>query len=113
MLRLIPLVPFFVVNLVMGLTPIRTVTFWWVSQLGMLPGTAVYLYAGASVPSLSVLAEQGASGIISPRLLIAFTLLRIFPLLAQMVQRRWAPNTVAEGDAGNGESTTNNVMAKR
>ncbi|HCS55692.1 MAG TPA: TVP38/TMEM64 family protein, partial [Planctomycetaceae bacterium] len=49
MLRLIPAVPFFVINVVMGLTPIRARTFWWVSQLGMLPGTAVYVYVGASV----------------------------------------------------------------
>ena len=54
-LRLIPAVPFFVLNLVMGLTPIRTRTFWWVSQLGMLPGTAVYTYAGNSFPEISAI----------------------------------------------------------
>ncbi len=45
-LRLIPIVPFFVINLVMGLMPIRAVTFYWVSQLGMLAGTAVFVNAG-------------------------------------------------------------------
>ncbi|MCA8996204.1 MAG: TVP38/TMEM64 family protein, partial [Planctomycetaceae bacterium] len=48
LLRLVPAVPFFVINAVMGLTPLPARTFWWVSQLGMLPGTVVYVYAGAS-----------------------------------------------------------------
>ncbi|MFP6765908.1 MAG: TVP38/TMEM64 family protein, partial [Planctomycetaceae bacterium] len=51
-LRLIPVVPFFVLNAVMGLTRIRTRTYWWVSQFGMLAGTSVYVYAGATLPSL-------------------------------------------------------------
>ena len=55
-LRLIPAVPFFVINVVMGLTPIRTRTFYIVSQIGMLPGTVAYVYAGSSVPSLRDLA---------------------------------------------------------
>lgn len=58
-LRLIPQAPFFLVNLVMGLTPIRTLTFWWISQLGMLPGTCIYVYAGASVGSLECFAKMG------------------------------------------------------
>ena len=61
-LRLIPAVPFFIINAVMGPdTPIRTRTFWWVSQLGMLAGTAVYVYAGSRVPSLQTLAEKGVN----------------------------------------------------
>lgn len=56
-LRLIPAVPFFVINIVMGLTRIRTWTFWWVSQTGMLAGTVVYIYAGSTIPSLSQLAD--------------------------------------------------------
>jgi uncharacterized membrane protein YdjX (TVP38/TMEM64 family) len=56
-LRLIPAVPFFVINVVMGLTRIRTTTFWWVSQLGMLAGTCVYVYAGSNIPSLSQLVD--------------------------------------------------------
>lgn len=51
-LRLIPAVPFFAINVVMGLTPLGVGTFWWVSQLGMLPGTCVYCYAGSTVPEL-------------------------------------------------------------
>ena len=58
-LRLIPAVPFFVINVVMGLTPIRVRTFWIVSQVGMLAGTAVYVYFGANVPSLEKLVDRG------------------------------------------------------
>lgn len=83
-LRLIPAVPFFVINLVMGLTLIRARTFWWVSQLGMLPGTAVYVYAASRVPNLRVLAEDGVSAVFSPaqmtQILFAFALLGVFPL---------------------------------
>ncbi|MEO1530142.1 MAG: TVP38/TMEM64 family protein [Planctomycetota bacterium] len=82
-LRLIPAVPFFVINAVMGLTPIRIWTFWWVSQLGMLPGTVLYIYAGSSVPTIRVFAESGVSGILSWELFIAFTLLGLFPLLVR------------------------------
>lgn len=87
-LRLVPAVPFFVINLVMGLTPIRTWTFWWVSQLGMLGGTAVYVYAGAAVPTLNELAERGLKGIASPQVIVAFALLGIFPLIAKKVITR-------------------------
>ncbi|MDB4625020.1 TVP38/TMEM64 family protein [Rubripirellula sp.] len=94
-LRLIPVVPFFVINLVMGLTPISTRTYWWVSQLGMLPGTAVYVYAGASVPNLGQLAEQGAAAVLSPQqlvqLFIAFALLGIFPFLVKLLTK-WIGN---------------------
>lgn len=84
-LRLIPAVPFFVINLVMGLTPIPTRTFWWVSQVGMLPGTIVFVYAGSQFPSLSVLEEKGASGILTPQLIIAFILLGVFPIMVKKI----------------------------
>lgn len=84
-LRLIPVVPFFVINLVMGLTPIRTRTFWWVSQGGMLAGTAVYCYAGAAVPSLGELAERGMGGILSLRVIIAFVILGLFPITVKKI----------------------------
>jgi len=87
-LRLIPAVPFFIVNLVMGLTPIRTRTYWWVSQLGMLPGTAVYVYAGSAVPSLKQLAREGVGGILTPGLIFAFVLLGTFPLLVKTLLNR-------------------------
>ncbi|HSC94723.1 MAG TPA: FAD-dependent oxidoreductase [Burkholderiales bacterium] len=72
-LRLVPAFPFFLINLAMGLTPIRTWTFYWVSQLGMLAGTIVYVYAGTTLGEFRISAE----------LLIAFTLLGIFPLIAK------------------------------
>ena len=77
-LRLIPAVPFFVINLAMGLTPIRARTFYWVSQLGMLPATVVYVNAGTQLGAIDSLA-----GILSPGLIGAFVLLGIFPLLAK------------------------------
>jgi pyruvate/2-oxoglutarate dehydrogenase complex dihydrolipoamide dehydrogenase (E3) component/uncharacterized membrane protein YdjX (TVP38/TMEM64 family) len=77
-LRLVPVFPFFVINLVMGLTPIGTWTFYWVSQLGMLAGTLVYVNAGTQLAQLDSLA-----GILSPALLGSFVLLGIFPLLAK------------------------------
>ncbi|MGI9274805.1 MAG: FAD-dependent oxidoreductase [Endozoicomonas sp.] len=79
-LRLIPAVPFFVINLAMGLTPIRTWTFYWVSQLGMLPGTMVYVNAGAQLGQVE---ELSLSGILTPGLIGSFVLLGIFPLLAR------------------------------
>lgn len=88
-LRLIPVVPFFVINLVMGLTPLRTATFWWVSQLGMLPGTAVFVYAGAQFPSLATLAQKGAGGILTPGLIIAFILLGVFPIAVKHLLARF------------------------
>ncbi len=98
-LRLIPAVPFFVINVVMGLTPIRVRTFWWVSQIGMLAGTCVYVYAGSSVPDLRTLAERGAAGILTPRLIVAFVLLGLFPLFVKLVMRWFgrAPRVASEG----------------
>ena len=77
-LRLVPAFPFFIINLVMGLTPIRTRTFYWVSQVGMLAGTIVYIYAGTQISQITSL-----GGILSPGLLLAFLLLGIFPLAAK------------------------------
>jgi pyruvate/2-oxoglutarate dehydrogenase complex dihydrolipoamide dehydrogenase (E3) component/uncharacterized membrane protein YdjX (TVP38/TMEM64 family) len=79
-LRLIPAVPFFLINLAMGLTPIRTWTFYWVSQLGMLAGTLVYVNAGTQLVKIASL-----KGILSPGLVAAFLLLGIFPLVAKRV----------------------------
>ena len=79
-LRLIPVVPFFVINLVMGLTPIRVWTFYWVSQLGMLPGTVVYVNAGAQLGQVK---ELSFAGILTPGLVGSFVLLALFPWLAR------------------------------
>ncbi|MDD2739676.1 MAG: FAD-dependent oxidoreductase [Methylomonas lenta] len=77
-LRLVPLFPFFMINLAMGLTPIKTRTFYWVSQIGMLAGTLVYVNAGTQLAKIDSL-----SGILSPALLGSFALLGVFPLMAK------------------------------
>ena len=77
-LRLVPVLPFFVINLLMGLTPIKTRTFYGVSQLGMLAGTLVYVNAGTQLAQLDSL-----SGILSPGLVASFALLGVFPWLAK------------------------------
>ncbi len=91
-LRLVPLFPFFVINLLLGLTPMRTRTFYWVSQLGMLPGTVVFVNAGIQLGRIESLAD-----ILSPGLLFAFALLGLFPLLARKLvtwmQGRRRPGT--------------------
>jgi pyruvate/2-oxoglutarate dehydrogenase complex dihydrolipoamide dehydrogenase (E3) component/uncharacterized membrane protein YdjX (TVP38/TMEM64 family) len=79
-LRLIPVVPFFLINLLMGLTRMKTGTFYVVSQIGMLAGTAVYVNAGTQLAQL-----DSVQGILSPALLGSFVLLGIFPLLARRV----------------------------
>ncbi|MEZ6127206.1 MAG: TVP38/TMEM64 family protein [Planctomycetaceae bacterium] len=93
-LRLIPAVPFFVINAVMGLTPIRTRTYWWVSQIGMLPGTAVYVYAGSSVPDLQTLADRGIGAVFSSaqmtQIIAAFVLLGTFPLIVRLLIKKFA-----------------------
>ncbi len=77
-LRLIPIFPFFLINLLMGLTQMSVRTFWWVSQLGMLAGTLVYVNAGTQLGKL-----ESLSGILSFQLLGAFALLGLFPFIAR------------------------------
>jgi len=79
-LRLVPIFPFFLINLLMGLTPIKTVTYYWVSQVGMLAGTLVYINAGTQLAKI-----EGLSGILSPSLLFSFALLGVFPLIAKKI----------------------------
>jgi len=79
-LRLVPLFPFFVINLVMGLTPLKALTFAWVSQVGMLLGTLVYVNAGTQLGQIERL-----SGILSPDLVLSFVLLGVFPLIARKI----------------------------
>lgn len=83
-LRLVPLFPFFLINLLMGLTPIRAITFYWVSQLGMLAGTLVYVNAGTQLAGL-----ESLSDILSLPLLLSFALLGLFPLLARFGLELW------------------------
>lgn len=77
-LRLVPLFPFFVVNALMAFSKINTWTFYWVSQLGMLAGTAVYVNAGIQLASINSTAD-----IVSPALILSFVVLGLFPLLAK------------------------------
>src|SRR5436190_10540859 len=77
-LRLVPAFPFVLVNLLMGLTPIRTRTFYWVSQIGMLPATVVYVNAGTQLATI-----KSISGILSPALIGSLVLIGIFPLIAK------------------------------
>jgi uncharacterized membrane protein YdjX (TVP38/TMEM64 family) len=77
-LRLIPVFPFWMINLVMGLTGLRLFTFYWVSQVGMLPGTVVYVNAGRELGRI-----ESLSGILSPRVIISFALLGVFPIVVK------------------------------
>jgi len=77
-LRLIPVFPFWLINLGMGLTKMPLKTFYWVSQVGMLAGTAVFVNAGKELGKIDSL-----SGILSPGLIISFVLLGLFPLAAK------------------------------
>lgn len=74
-LRLVPIFPFFVINLAMGLTTMKLLTFYWVSQIGMLPGTMVYVNAGKELGQI-----ESLSGILSPGLILSFVILGVFPI---------------------------------
>lgn len=79
-LRLIPIFPFFVINLLMGLTRIKTRTFFWVSQLGMLPGTIVFVNAGTQISRI-----ESTAGLLSPALIASFVALALFPWAAKAI----------------------------
>lgn len=82
-LRISPIFPFFLVNLVMGITPISTINYFWVSQLGMLPGTALYVNAGTQIQKLTSL-----NGVLSAPIILSFSLIGIFPLLARKMLQK-------------------------
>lgn len=85
-LRLIPVFPFFLINLLMGLTPISVGRFYLTSQVGMLPGTAVYLNAGTQLATI-----ESLSGIVSPAVLASFALLGLFPIITKWVMNKVRP----------------------
>ncbi|ENC6723719.1 TVP38/TMEM64 family protein [Vibrio harveyi] len=93
-LRLIPVFPFFLINLLMGLTPMTITRFYLTSQIGMLPGTAVYLNAGTQLATIDSL-----SGIVSPTVLASFALLGLFPIIAKWVMNKVRPAQVQNGNA--------------
>ena len=74
-LRLVPIFPFFIINLVLGLTNMNLLSFYWVSQVGMLPGTMVFVNAGKELAKIDSL-----SGILSPGLIVSFVILGLFPI---------------------------------
>lgn len=89
-LRLIPGIPFFLLNAAMGLTPIRLRTYWWVSQLGMLPATLLFVYAGSTVPDLATLRSRGVSSILTTQFVVALLILGLLPLAIAWLRRsRW------------------------
>ena len=77
-LRLVPIFPFFVINLVMGLTKMPLLSYYWISQVGMLPGTIVYVNAGKELAKI-----ESLSGILSPGLITSFVILGIFPIIVK------------------------------
>jgi uncharacterized membrane protein YdjX (TVP38/TMEM64 family) len=85
-LRLVPAFPFFLINAAMGLTRMPVATFWWVSQLGMLPGTFLYLNAGAELGRIT-----SPRDVLSPGVLVSLTLLGVVPLLARRAFSRPRP----------------------
>jgi len=87
-LRLVPAFPFFAINLAMALTPLNVWTFYWISQIGMLAGTIVYVNAGMQIGQL-----QSLSDILSPTLLLSFALLGLFPLIAKKLLKHLRPIT--------------------
>ncbi len=91
-LRLIPIFPFWMINLAMGLTKIPLRTFYWVSQIGMLPGTIVYVNAGKELAKIDSLRE-----IMSPGLIISFALLGLFPLIAKKAVSLYRRRISAKG----------------
>ncbi|MBV7435132.1 FAD-dependent oxidoreductase [Cardiobacteriaceae bacterium TAE3-ERU3] len=91
-LRMIPIFPFFIVNLLIGLSTLRTWTFMWISFVGMLPATMVYVNAGRTFATLDSL-----SGIVSPRMLFAFSLLGLLPLLSKKILNIYRRRSVLKG----------------
>nr|WP_084222739.1 TVP38/TMEM64 family protein [Trabulsiella guamensis] len=83
-LRLMPLFPFFLVNLLTGVTRIGVARYWWVSQLGMLPATVVYVNAGRQLGQLNTLQD-----ILSPAMLLAFALIGLLPLISRKLMARF------------------------
>jgi len=77
-LRLIPVFPFFAINTVIALTPMRLFTYYWVSQVGMFPATVVYVNAGKELGQI-----ESLSGLLSPSLIISFAILGVFPLVVK------------------------------
>jgi uncharacterized membrane protein YdjX (TVP38/TMEM64 family) len=92
-LRLIPLFPFWLINLVMGLTTMPLRTFYWVSQIGMLAGTIVYVNAGRELAKITSI-----SGILSPELILSFAVLGLFPIAMKKLLSFYKSKTTSSGN---------------
>jgi dihydrolipoamide dehydrogenase len=86
-LRLIPVVPFFLINLGFSLTPMRLFSFFWVSQIGMIPGTILYVNAGTQLSQI-----DSPAGILSPSIILSFVILGLFPLVMKKIVSIWKNN---------------------
>ncbi len=87
--------PYSVINYVMGSTSLRSSSFWWATQLGMLPGNIVFVYTGSQLPSIKQLAEEGLVSMITPGIIVAFVAVSVVPLLMRSVVRRILPGVAA------------------
>ena len=83
-LRLVPLFPFFLINLLMGLSTLKTSSYYWISQLGMLPATIIYVNAGAQASDINAVED-----LLSPTIILSFVLLGVFPLIAKRSIAWW------------------------
>ena len=88
-LRLVPVFPFFLINLLMGLTPMRTLTYYWVSQVGMLAGTMIYVNAGTQLAAIDSL-----KGIVSPAIILSLATLGLFPLISKKILDTFKKNKI-------------------
>ena len=93
-LRLVPIFPYFVINVLMGLTPIRVFTYAWTSQLGMLPATFVYVYAGKQLAEIDSVRD-----ILSIDIAIAFSLIGLLPLITRLLLKKFRPGPLRQEDA--------------
>lgn len=98
--------PFSFTNYLLGATGMRTFGFWWSTQLGMLPGNAVFVYAGSQLPSLEVALRQGPSSVWSTELIAAFAIIATFPLLVRVLIKRYFATTESDPVSGGGFVTT-------
>ena len=85
--------PYSFVNYSFGATPMPTKTFWWASQIGLIPGNVLFVYAGSNLPTLQAVAEDGLRTLITPQLVVSFILLACIPFVARWLIRRLSRQT--------------------
>jgi uncharacterized membrane protein YdjX (TVP38/TMEM64 family) len=90
--------PYTFINYAMGATPMRTRTFWWASQIGMLPGNVLFVLAGTQLPTLKQFEQDGIHSVFTPQVVIAFVTLALFPLVVRYLLRRFFPRIEQDTD---------------